>query len=189
VALCKARGSIDALIGRYMWPTGAFAFLQRDDVRSLPAQVSGLAWSCRRPAEHSRPIAVRAILFLILVLVVPIHVAANPIDSARQPGLYDDADTDQLVTQTLSPDAMIGLAVLVLVCLVSRTSPVDEAESEHDVRSRREPVPRAPPGPIAGIESWSSKAYSVTSPFCRLPIVSAGNVFRRSWSMALIPHD
>ena len=147
----KAWTSIDAPVSHYAWPTGAFAFVRRDGLGNMPAQMSGLARPCRRPAEHSRPITVRAILFLILVLVVPIHVTANPIDPTWQPGLYDDADTDQLVTQTLSPDAMIGLAVLVLACLVSRACPVDKIVNDHDIRSRQEPVPRAPPGPIAGI--------------------------------------
>jgi hypothetical protein len=124
-------------------------------VRRFPAQASGLVRSRWRPVEHSRPIAVRVILFMILVLAVPIHVAANPIDPTWQPGLYDDADADQLVTRTLSPEGIIGLGVLVLACPVSRACPVDEIVNEYEIRSRQEPVPRAPPGPNATIQPWS----------------------------------
>jgi hypothetical protein len=63
-----------------------------------------------------------SMLLVALALGVPVIVAANPVDSTWLPGLYDDADTDQLVTQTMSPEAWIGLTVLVIVyCLSSRT--------------------------------------------------------------------
>jgi hypothetical protein len=58
----------------------------------------------------------RAIFFLTLVLMIPVFVAVNPVDPAWQPGWCDDGDTDQLVTQTMSPESMIGLAVLALAC-------------------------------------------------------------------------
>jgi hypothetical protein len=89
-------------------------------------------------------------LFLILLLAVPVIVAANPIDPSWQPGLYDGADTDQLVTQTLSPEGMIGLGVLVLACLCHALARSTKSRTTTTFRSRQEPVPRAPPGPIAG---------------------------------------
>jgi hypothetical protein len=57
-----------------------------------------------------------------LALAVPLIVAANPVDPTWLPGFYDDADTDQLVTQTMSPEAWIGLTVLVIVCFLSSST-------------------------------------------------------------------
>ena len=53
---------------------------------------------------------------MTLVLTIPVIGAANPVDPIWLPGLYDDADTDHLVAQTMSPEAVIGLAVLVMAC-------------------------------------------------------------------------
>jgi hypothetical protein len=65
------------------------------------------------------------------------------------PGWYDDADTDQLITQTLSPEGMIGVAALVLVCLSVRARPVGGIMRLHGIPWSREAVPRGPPRPMS----------------------------------------
>jgi hypothetical protein len=120
----------------------------------------------------------RPLFLLGLILVLPIIVAMNPIDSCWQLGLYDEADTDQLVTQTSSPEGMIGLAVLVLVRLIARVRRVIDIKGEHDMQSSREPVPRGPPdgSPRVGLRSLielSPRPNPQPSPTLGRPLVSA----------------
>jgi hypothetical protein len=122
----------------FLWPTeehgidpGVAGFLP-DRFRALPTRTQ------RRCAG--------ALMLAVLVLTIPILVAANPVDLTWQHGWHDDADTDDLVTQTLSPDSLIVLAVLVLVVQFSvRVSFVDDVAEELDAGSTREPVPKGLP--------------------------------------------
>jgi hypothetical protein len=98
----------------------------------------------RRTRRYPR-YAARAILLLALVLAIPIIAAANPIDPTWQSGWYDDGDTDQLVTQTMSPESMIGLVVMAFVCFSVSARLLSEAIRHSDVCLSREPVPRGPP--------------------------------------------
>ena len=90
-------------------------------------------WASRSIKPHE---GLGGCVLLSLFLTIPVIAAVNPIDPVWEPGLYDDADTDQLVTQTSSLEGMIGLALLVLACPVARACPVDEVTHEHGV-----PVP------------------------------------------------
>jgi hypothetical protein len=87
------------------------------------------------------------------MLAVPMIVAANPVDATWQVGWYDDGDTDRLVTQTMSPESMAGLAVLVLVCLSAHARLIIRIRRKHSVHSSREPVPRGPPWTVTMIQS------------------------------------
>jgi|SRR6516164_7126400 len=59
-----------------------------------------------RPLPRPTSEEVGAVLSLTLVLGIPVLVAANPIDPFWQPGFYDDADPDQLVTHALSAESV-----------------------------------------------------------------------------------
>src|SRR5262245_56748591 len=73
-----------------------------------------LAQSLRLTSRCPRSVVARTILFLALILAVPLIVAANPVDASGQQGWYDDEDADRLVTQSMSPESMMGIATLVL---------------------------------------------------------------------------
>lgn len=59
----------------------------------------------------------RALVLLALVLAVPVIGAANPIDLLWCAGWYDDADADQLVAKSMSPEGGVGPTALTPVCL------------------------------------------------------------------------
>ncbi len=99
----------------------------------------------RRSFPRHRPGAVRAIVFLALILAIPVIVAANPVDPDWLSGWYDEADTDQLVTQTMSPESLIGVAVLLLVCFSAGARLMNGVAREYKVSASREPVSRGPP--------------------------------------------
>lgn len=82
----------------------------------------------------------RAILFLVLLLVVPVIVLTSPIDTLWNTGWYDDADPDQLLT--MAAEGLTGLAVLALACLVARACLESEVALRQHIPSGREPVPR-----------------------------------------------
>jgi hypothetical protein len=86
-----------------------------------------------------------ALLLVALVLAAPVMVAANPVDQIWIPGLYDDADTDQLVTQAMSPESWLGAAIPILPCVLSSTATAWSSRSECRVADRRAPGARAPP--------------------------------------------
>src|SRR5262245_35647199 len=123
----------------------------RDRVGRLGAPLIGPALGCHG-SHGSGPGAARTTLLLALVLMIPVLVAVNPVDPVWQAGWYDGGDTDQLVTQTMSPESMIGLAVLALACFSTSAGLLSVVGHRPDVCSSREPVPRGPPQqlPFAG---------------------------------------
>src|SRR5262249_46868883 len=96
----------------------------------------------RPPSRRFQSRTARVVLFLTLVLAVPVILFANPIDPTWKPGWYDDADADQLVLQTLSPESMVGLAVLVLFILSGRARLLSGPAHRQSTQASREPVPR-----------------------------------------------
>ena len=85
----------------------------------------------------------------MLLLAVPVVVATNPIDQTWQVGWYDNADTDPLVVQMLSPEGLLGIATVVMVVLSSQRLSASEVYTLQNLCSSREPVPRGPPVGIA----------------------------------------
>ena len=90
-------------------------------------------------------VCARAIIFLTLLLVIPLIAGMNSVDPTWIPGLYDDADGDLLITQAMSPESMIGLAALLVVCLAARAYPLSGVAPACHIPLSREPVPRGPP--------------------------------------------
>jgi hypothetical protein len=101
---------------------------------------------CPRESYSSSPGGICASLCALLVLAIPVIMAANPIDPGWQAGWYDDGDTDQLVTQTLSPESMIGLAVLSFISLSVYLLLITGREPRQIDGQGIDPVPRGPPG-------------------------------------------
>jgi len=127
-----------------LFPSGR-TLRRRSWIGVTRVQFSGAA--SRRHRSH-RPLQVaRAVLLAIVTLAGPVLVAANPVDPTWQPGLYDDADTDQLVVQTLSPEGMIGVAALMLVCLLLYSTPIEPSVPCRQRVSGEEADARGPPGP------------------------------------------
>jgi len=81
----------------------------------------------------------------MLMLVIPLIAAVNSVDPTWILGLYDDADSDQLITQAMSPESMIGLAASLVLCLAARACPLSGVVPACNIPSSREPVPRGPP--------------------------------------------
>jgi hypothetical protein len=79
-------------------------------------------------------------LLVILALAIPVIVAANPSDPIWRPGLYDDADTDHLVRNVVSPESLIGVSVLGIVCLLTSLLVVRRtaARSSYGTSTRRQ---------------------------------------------------
>jgi hypothetical protein len=71
---------------------------------------------------HVHASATRARLSLILVLLVPVLCAANPTDLLWASGWFDNADMDDLVTKTISPEGAIGSAELTPAIFLARTA-------------------------------------------------------------------
>ena len=82
---------------------------------------------------------------LLLILAIPVIVTANPLDPNWQPGWYDDGDTDQLVTQTMSPESMVGLAVLLFSSFCVFPLSMRGRELQPIDVEGLEPPPRGPP--------------------------------------------
>ena len=99
----------------------------------------------RRPSRGSRAGAAGAIPFLVLLLAVPVIGAANPIDLLWSDAWYDDADADQLLTKTMSPEGLVGLAVLTLGCLLSRAAVAARTASWHQPEIPDSTGARGPP--------------------------------------------
>ena len=102
---------------------------------SLPFRTS-LRRSCgthrvRRGRSSCRPTRAsgHAVLLVVLLLTMPIIAAANPVDPTWISGFYDDADTDQLVTQMMSPEGLVGLLIISLLCVFSSARAVDWSPS------------------------------------------------------------
>jgi hypothetical protein len=104
-----------------------------------------------RGRSACRPAAVTwgTLLLVILALAVPVIVAANPVDPTWVPGVYDDADPDQLVSQALSPESWLSAALPVILCLLTTIAPVWLSRQGRSGADRSEQVARAPPG-LAG---------------------------------------
>ena len=116
-------------------------------------------------ASRSPRVRTSVVIWLVsLILAIPVITTANPTDPSWRPGLYDEADSDQLITQILSADAMIGLTMLMLACLVSRWCPTDEVETERDSRSGEEPVPRRLPGPTGHVSDVAAASCPSSRP-------------------------
>jgi hypothetical protein len=79
-----------------------------------------------------------------LVLAVPIG-AANAIDSLWLAGWYDEADGDQLVANSISPEGMIGGADLTPACLLSRAEVVARRASRRSPDVSDSAIARGPP--------------------------------------------
>ena len=88
-------------------------------------------------------------VLVAFVLAIPVIVAANPVDRTWLPGFYDDADTDQLVTQTMSPEALIGLTALVIVRFFSSGTIAGLNTPWHRTAARGGLGARAPPSVAA----------------------------------------
>jgi hypothetical protein len=84
-------------------------------------------------------------LLVALVLAVPVVVVANPVDQIWIPGLYDDADTDQMVLQAMSPESLLGTAIPVVWCLLSSIAVVWSSRSRCMGAVKSGLVARAPP--------------------------------------------
>jgi len=113
--------------------------------RSGPTSRRGRGRSRCRPVNTT----CGARLLVILVLAIPVMVAANPIDPTWLAGFYDDADPDQLVSQALSPESWLSAALPVILCLLTTIAPVWLSRRGRRGADRSEQVARAPPG-LAG---------------------------------------
>jgi hypothetical protein len=82
----------------------------------------------------------------MLALAVPVIVATNPVDPTWLPGLYDDADSDQLVSQALSPESWLGAAIPIILCVLSTIALAWSRRLGWRRADRTEQVARAPPG-------------------------------------------
>jgi hypothetical protein len=80
----------------------------------------------RRP-WRLRAGANRPSLLIVLILIVPLMGIANAIDPPWSGGWYDDADADQLMSKTMSPEGMAGLAIVAFAYMCSRA--VESARS------------------------------------------------------------
>jgi hypothetical protein len=85
----------------------------------------------------------------MLALAVPVIVATNPVDPTWLPGLYDDADSDQLVSQALSPESWLGAAIPIILCVLSTIAVAWSRRLGWRRADRTEQVARAPPDPPA----------------------------------------
>lgn len=112
---------------------------------------SSEAWPSRSP----RAATVRATLLLAFTLVVPIIIAANPMDSLSLAGWYDEADADQLITNTMSPGTL--LALLTLPSLLLFAAVVTWSVLRHGRNGYNRMVARGPP-------SWPSRQRALTPP-------------------------
>jgi hypothetical protein len=109
---------------------------------------------------------------LILVLALPIIVVANQVDPTWIPGLYDDADTDDLVLQIMSPEAMLLLDVIVLVWLMSSMYLAARVAGERAGIESPQPVPRGPPGLSTHLRSSALPVHVLASASLNHPAIS-----------------
>jgi hypothetical protein len=109
--------------------------------RALPIGLTSRRGRSRLPGRPSRG----ALVLVMLTLAVPVIVAANPADPTWCAGLYDEADTDQLMTQTMSPDGCIGPTVLIIACLLATTAVVSRRRPRRAAWGESHIQARAPP--------------------------------------------
>jgi hypothetical protein len=138
-------------------------------VRNGSASSRGRGRRLRRLADT----AVGAVLLTALALAVPVMVAANPVDPTWLPGLYDDADTDQLVSKTLSPENWVGAALPTILCLLSGPILAWSSYSGYQDAGWSEAVARGPPR-LASTSIWVSPLVLAKHP----PQLSADIVWR-----------
>lgn len=106
------------------------------------------------------------LLLAALVLVAPIVVAANPADPSWIPGFYDDADSDQLTSQAMTPESLLGADLPILLCLVFTAAAVWPRRSVCRVAVRRVFGARGPPVPCGVPASAFSARRLGHSPAC-----------------------
>jgi hypothetical protein len=125
----------------------------------------------------------RAILFLVLLLVVPVIVVTSPIDTLWNTGWYDDADPDQLLT--MAAEGLTGLAVLALACLVASACLESEVALRQHIPSGREPVPRDNRGrsPRFRLGSFFDLSYRRSVPPVPVDCPDISNLQRRRHAM------
>jgi len=117
----------------------------------------------RRRARHGRVPCPPAravwssVALVALALAIPVIVATNPVDPTLLPGLYDDADPDQLVSHALSPESWLDAAIPVILCVLSTIAFAWSRRLEWRHPDRRDQVARAPPG----LPALSARVFSV----------------------------
>lgn len=88
------------------------------------------------------------VVLLVLALAVPVIVATNPVDSTWLGGLYDDADSDQLISHALSPESWLDAAMPVVLCVLSTIALAWSRRLGWRRTGRAEQVARAPPSRV-----------------------------------------
>jgi hypothetical protein len=124
-----------------------------------------------------------SVALVALTLAVPGIVAANPVDQIWIPGLYDDADPDQLVSQALSPESWLGAAIPVILCILATVALAWPKRPGWWRADRNEQVARAPPGVRASTCVFSADLRSAErGPLAHLTVRRSSSLrrFRRA---------
>jgi hypothetical protein len=109
----------------------------------------------RSASCHSRA-AWGSVALAALALAVPLIVAANPVDQTWIPGLYDEADTDQLVSHAISPESWLSVALPVVLCLFASIALARSSRRTYNGAHRSESVARPPPDRAGSLRRGSS---------------------------------
>ena len=123
----------------------------------------------RRP-WRLRAGANRPILLIVLILIVPLMGIANPIDPPWSGGWYDNADADQLMSKTMSPEGMAGLAIVAFAYMRSRAVESARSASRRRLELCDRTGARGPPhvtNVLTGQTLVSHHAPRVRLPFLR----------------------
>jgi len=160
-----------------------------------------MGWLARHPARKrtARPRARRGRLpghpsgavwgSVVVALALANVVAANPVDPPWIPGLYDDADPDQLVSQALSSESWLGPSIPAILCVLSTIVLAWSRRLEWRRAARNQQVARAPPGlPAASMGVFSADMRSAErAPLAHLIVRRSSSLrrFRRVWTAGI----
>lgn len=114
-------------------------------------------------SAHSRSGAGQTGLSLMLYLIIPIIAAANPIDPIWVSGCWDEADADQVLSQTMSPEGLVGSATPGGVDHLGHTPIVERSMSRHTREMHHFVDARGPPGAIGKRAILPSVLFSSTA--------------------------